>query len=76
MINLLMKLWIWHSLDKNPEIMILDEATSSLDSINEKKILESISLLKGKKTIIMVSHRDSSLSLCDRVLYLDKNKLL
>ena len=61
---------------KNPEIMILDEATSSLDSINEKKILESISLLKGKKTIIMVSHRDSSLSLCDRVLYLDKNKLL
>ncbi len=60
---------------KNPEIMILDEATSSLDSINEKKILESISLLKGKKTIIIVSHRDSSLSLCDRVLYLDKKKL-
>ena len=60
---------------KNPEIMILDEATSSLDETNEKKILESIRLLKGKKTIIIVSHRDSTLSFCDRVLHLNKNKL-
>ena len=60
---------------KNPEILILDEATSSLDEINEKKILESIKQLKGKKTIIIVSHRDSTLSFCDRIMYLSKNKL-
>ncbi|MDA8919111.1 ABC transporter ATP-binding protein/permease [Candidatus Pelagibacter sp.] len=60
---------------KNPEILILDEATSSLDETNEKKILEAIRLLKGTKTIIIVSHRDSTLSFCDRILYLNKNKL-
>ena len=59
----------------NPEILILDEATSSLDEINEKKILDSIRLLKGKKTIIIVSHRDSTLSFCDRIFHLNKNKL-
>ena len=39
---------------KNPKVLILDEATSSLDDNNEQKILESIKLLKGKKTIIIV----------------------
>ena len=60
---------------RNPQILILDEATSSLDENNEKKILESIKLLKGAKTIIIVSHRDSTLSFCDKIIHLSKTKL-
>ena len=59
---------------RNPQILILDEATSSLDENNEKKILESIRLLKGIKTIIIVSHRDSALSFCDKIIHLSKTK--
>ena len=52
----------------NPEILILDESTSSLDSIIEKNILKTIYNLKGKKTIIMIAHNQSVLYDCD-ILY-------
>jgi len=61
---------------KNPKVLILDEATSSLDDVNEQKILESIRLLKGKKTIIIVSHRESTLSFCDKIYHLENKNLL
>lgn len=60
---------------KNSKVLILDEATTSLDENNEQKILESIKLLKGKKTIIIVSHRESTLSFCDKVFYLENKSL-
>ncbi len=60
---------------KNSKVLILDEATSSLDEYNEQKILESIKLLKRKKTIIIVSHRESTLSFCDKVFYLNNKNL-
>ncbi len=60
---------------KNPKVLILDEATSSLDDNNEQKILESIKLLKGKKTIIIVSHRESTLSFCDKIYHLENKNL-
>jgi ABC-type multidrug transport system fused ATPase/permease subunit len=59
---------------KDPEVLIFDEATSSLDSENEKKILESIKLFKGKKTLIIVSHRESTLSFCDKVYKVQNGK--
>lgn len=61
---------------RDPQVLILDEATSSLDSTNEKKIMDSIKLLKGKKTIIIVSHRESTLSFCDRIFNLENKNLV
>jgi ABC-type bacteriocin/lantibiotic exporter with double-glycine peptidase domain len=58
---------------KDPQILILDEATSSLDAENEKGILEAIKSFKGKKTIIIISHRERTLSFCDKI-YKVKNK--
>ena len=55
--------------------MILDEATSALDIETEKNVMESISNLKGKCTIIIISHRLSILDNCDRVFKLEKDKL-
>ena len=57
----------------NPEILVLDEATSSLDVENENKILSEINQIKANKTIIIISHRKNTLTSCDYI-YLLKNK--
>jgi ABC-type multidrug transport system fused ATPase/permease subunit len=59
------------ALYKNPKILILDESTSALDSETEKKILNDILKLKKDMTIIVVSHRDEPLSICDEVYNLN-----
>ena len=65
------RLTIARALYHNPEILVLDEATSSLDVDTEKDILESLNNIKGKKTIIIISHRESSLKLCNKIIRLD-----
>jgi ABC-type multidrug transport system fused ATPase/permease subunit len=59
---------------KDPQVMILDEATSSLDFENEKKILRTIQSFVGKKTIIIVSHKENTLSFCDKVYKVQNGK--
>ena len=54
-----------------PRILILDEATSSLDSQTEKNISDSIFNFKGKMTLIVIAHRLSTVMAADRVIYLD-----
>ena len=54
----------------NPEILILDEATSSLDNKTEKEVMKAIELLSDNKTIIIIAHRLSTLSFCDKVFEL------
>lgn len=53
---------------KNSEVLIFDEATSSLDQQTEQEIQETIKALKGHKTIIIISHRPSLLEIVDRRL--------
>ena len=67
---------IARALYSNPNILILDEATSSLDINIEKEIMEEISKLKGKKTVIIVAHRLSTVSQCDKLFKLEKGKIV
>ena len=71
----LQRVGIARALYRNPEILVLDEATSSLDFITEKKIMDSIQLLKREKTLIIVTHRLSSVENCDKVFFIDKGKI-
>tara|TARA_B100000945_G_C20423960_1_gene619384 strand:- start:1068 stop:2816 length:1749 start_codon:yes stop_codon:yes gene_type:complete len=49
------------------QILILDEATNSLDKISEEKVMNNINVFKGKKTIILISHNHNTLKNCDRI---------
>ena len=57
------------------DILIFDEFTNFLDTNNERKILEEVRSLKGKKTIVMISHKISTLSHCDKLYKLENKKL-
>ena len=57
-------------------ILIFDEATSSLDYETEKQIINQIELLKKNKTIIIISHRHETIKFVDRVYNSDKGKII
>ena len=65
------RLAIARALYKNPEILILDEVTSALDSENENKILETIKNLDGQTTCIIISHKDKVNKVCDEIIKID-----
>lgn len=70
------RLAIARVLYKNPEILIFDEATSSLDLETEHEITQMLNTLKGDKTIIAIAHRLSTLKSCDRLIYLKKGEII
>ena len=67
---------IARALIKNPKILILDEATSALDSESENKFKKEINKLKGKMTIIIISHRLSSIKDCDQIIVINKGEIV
>ena len=51
----------------DPKILIFDESTSALDNDTELALMETINKLKGKITMILITHRTSSLTHCDKI---------
>jgi ABC-type multidrug transport system fused ATPase/permease subunit len=70
------RIGIARALYHDPSILILDEATSSLDTITEEAVMESVNLLHGIKTLIIVAHRYSTLKFCDVIYKLEKGKIV
>ncbi|MEY2966079.1 MAG: hypothetical protein RLY50_129, partial [Actinomycetota bacterium] len=62
------RLSIARSLVTLPSIVVLDEPTSALDSESEEIVTDTLSRLRGNTAVIVVTHRDSTLSVCDRVI--------
>ena len=69
------RIGIARALYNEPDILVLDEATSSLDVSTEKEVMKSINYLKRKKTIIIISHRYSALEGCDFIYKISSGKL-
>ncbi|MDA7473148.1 ABC transporter ATP-binding protein/permease [Candidatus Pelagibacter ubique] len=69
------RIGIARALFNSPEILIMDEATNSLDKLTEKKILHMIYKLSQKITLIIISHDIENLSQCDKILELRNNKI-
>lgn len=66
---------IARALYKDSEIIILDEASSALDSETEKRLMESINSINKKITIIMVAHRLSTLKNCNKIIEFKEGKI-
>ena len=61
---------------QNSELIILDEATSSLDLVTEKKIVNKLRKFKKYKTIVIISHRKKILEICEKIYELKNKKLI
>ena len=59
----------------NPKLLILDEATASLDALTEEKISNVIASLKGKCTVIAIAHRLGTLKQCNRLVYMKEGRI-
>ena len=59
----------------NAPIILLDEPTSNLDSLNEAMILKSLLNVKAEKLIILVSHRQSTMAICDQVIGIENGRM-
>jgi ATP-binding cassette subfamily B protein len=70
------KISIARSLLKEAPILLFDEITSSIDSISEQYIQETIESLKGHKTIVVVAHRLSTIKEADCIIVMDKGRLV
>tara|TARA_B100000886_G_scaffold297685_1_gene225460 strand:+ start:2009 stop:3751 length:1743 start_codon:yes stop_codon:yes gene_type:complete len=67
---------IARALYNDPSILILDEATSSLDHETEKEVMNAVDNLKGNKTIIIIAHRHSTVKNCDFLYRLEKGEII
>lgn len=59
----------------NAPIILLDEPTSNLDSLNEAIILQSLLTVKAEKLIVLVSHRASTMAICDQVIQIENGRM-
>ena len=70
------RIGIARALITNPKLLILDEATSSLDGSTEASISESLEKLKNDVTLVVIAHRLSTVRNADTVIYLQDGKIL
>ena len=68
------RIGIARALYKNADIIVLDEATSALDNTTEESVMSAIESLGRNITIIMIAHRLSTLSRCDRIISLEDGR--
>ena len=70
------RIGIARALYTNPEVLFFDEATSALDDDTEAAILESINSLHGKKTLVNIAHRKSTIESCDHIFRVANGKIV
>jgi ABC-type multidrug transport system fused ATPase/permease subunit len=61
---------IARALYRNPDILVLDEATSALDNETESEISQAIGALSGRKTLVIIAHRLSTVRHCDQLCFM------
>jgi ATP-binding cassette, subfamily B, bacterial PglK len=69
------RIGIARALYHEAEVLVFDEATSSLDGITEKIIMKAIHDFSGQKTIIMIAHRLKTIQKCDQIFFIDKGRV-
>jgi ATP-binding cassette, subfamily B, bacterial PglK len=70
------RIGIARALYHDPSVLILDEATSALDNVTEEAVFQAIKNVMGKKTVIMIAHRISTVRECDTIFVLEKGNIV
>ena len=70
------RIGIARALYHDPPVLVLDEATSSLDTATESGVMESVRILRGEKTLLIVAHRLSTVERCDRLFCLEQGRIV
>ena len=70
------RIGIARALFTRPKLLVLDEATSSLDGQTESDISQAIQGLKGSVTVVMIAHRLATVLNADQVIYMDKGRII
>jgi ABC-type multidrug transport system fused ATPase/permease subunit len=69
------RIGIARALYKDPAFLIMDEATNALDGITEEAVMEALGTLSGKKTIIMIAHRLTTVKDCDVIYIMEHGRI-
>jgi ABC-type multidrug transport system fused ATPase/permease subunit len=70
------RIGIARALYHDPAVLVLDEATSSLDTATERGVMQAVRALQGTKTILIVAHRVSTVEHCDRLYRLEQGRVV
>ena len=70
------RIGIARALYNDPSVLVLDEASSALDTNTETALMEEIYAMQGQRTLIIIAHRLSTIEKCDRILRLEKGVLV
>lgn len=70
------RIGIARALYHDPAILVMDEATSSLDPATERDVMRAVMTLHGEKTIVLVAHRLTTVEYCDRLYRLERGKVV
>ena len=70
------RIGIARALYHDPDVIVFDEATSALDGITEQAVMNAITELSGKKTMIIIAHRLGTVKECDVIYVLEKGEVV
>lgn len=70
------RIGIARALYHDADLIVFDESTSALDNLTEREVMAAIDDLPGNKTVVMIAHRLSTVKSCDRIIVLDKGRLV
>ena len=69
------RIGIARALYRDADLIVFDEATSALDNVTEQEVMAATDALPGDKTVVIIAHRLSTVSRCDKILVLDKGRI-
>lgn len=70
------RIGIARSMYHDADLLVFDEATSALDNLTEAEVVDAIDALPGDKTVVMIAHRLSTVKRCDRIVVLEKGRVV